>query len=87
MALDSEAVASRVGANRDVVARAFPARVADTLAWLASSALPAPRGWTLAVADPLYRGAAWLRSTVPRERRSSPAYRDYADAAARIRRR
>jgi transcriptional regulator with XRE-family HTH domain len=81
VALDSEAVARRVDANRDVVARAFPAHVAGTAAWIASPDAPRPAGWTLAVADPLYRGAKWLKSTVSRERRTVPAYRDYAEAA------
>lgn len=84
VALDSETVAARIDANRDLVSRAFPARAADTAAWLASPTVPRPRGWTLAVADPLYRGRHWLRSTVARERRSAPTYRDYADAARRI---
>lgn len=84
VALDSEAVAARVDANRPVIARAFPASVAGTAAWLASPSVPRPQGWTLAVADPQYRGEKWLRSTVARERRTIPAYRDYADAARRI---
>lgn len=84
IALDSEAVARRVEANRALVGSAFPAPVALTAAWLASPHAPRPKGWTLAVADPLYRGEKWLRSTIARERRSAPAYRDYADAAGRI---
>jgi transcriptional regulator with XRE-family HTH domain len=84
VALDSEAVARRINVNRDLVTRAFPGQVAATAAWLASPSAPRPRGWTLAVADPMYRGEKWLRSTIARERRTTPAYRDYADAAGRI---
>jgi hypothetical protein len=82
--LDTGAVARRLADNRDLVARAFPAPVRSTLAWLADPACPAPQGWTLATCDPASRAASWLRPTTLGSRRSAPVYRDYADAAARL---
>lgn len=84
-ALDSVALAQRLTDNRDLVTRMFPAPVPDTAAWLADPSAPAPRGWGLAMVDPLARGAAWLRPTMLGSRRRSPAYEDYADAVARLR--
>jgi transcriptional regulator with XRE-family HTH domain len=84
VALDSETVAGRLADNRQVVARAFPERVGDVAAWLADPARPAPRRWTLGACDPASRERAWLRPTTLGSRRRPPAYRDYADAAARL---
>jgi transcriptional regulator with XRE-family HTH domain len=86
-ALDSVALAQRLADNRELVTRMFPAPVADTAAWLADPSCPPPHGWGLAMVDPLVRGAAWLRPTMLGSRRRSPTYADYADAAARLRRR
>ena len=82
--LDSEALAARVGANRQLVAEAFPASVTGTAAWLRDPTLPPPAGWTLALADPLFRGDRWLRGVPGLVRRRPSAYRDYRDAAVRL---
>lgn len=84
-ALDSVALAQRLADNRDLVARMFPAPVAETARWLADPTHPPPRGWGLAMVDPLVRGAEWLRPTMLGSRRRSPAYANYAEAAARLR--
>lgn len=85
--LDTGAVARRLADNRDLVARAFPAPVRPTAAWLADPDCSRPRGWTLATCDPGARSAAWLRPTTLGSRRTAPVYRDYADAAERLLRR
>jgi len=85
VALDSAAIAGRLAANRELVSRAFPARVADTAAWIASPDAPPPRGWTLGTCDPASRARIWLRPTMLGTRRRPPAYADYADAARRLR--
>jgi transcriptional regulator with XRE-family HTH domain len=82
--LDTEAVARRLADHRDLVVRAFPASVRSTAAWLADPCASRPQGWTLATCDPASRSATWLRSTTIGSRRTAPAYRDYADAAARL---
>lgn len=82
--LDSDAMARRLADNRALVEQAFPGSVTAMSTWFADPLAPAPRGWTLALADPAVRGAAWLRPTPLGTRRRPPAYRDYADAAARL---
>ena len=82
--LDSDAVARRLRDNRELVARAFPAPVQPTAAWLADPGCPRPRGWTIGTCDPASRAGTWLRPTMLGSRRSAPAYRGYADAAARL---
>lgn len=85
--LDTQAIAGRLVDNRDLATRAFPAAASDTARWLASPNASPPRGWTIGVADPAVRGAAWLRPSALVQRRRVAAYRDYAEAAARLRRR
>lgn len=87
VALDTETVARRLADNRDVVTRAFPQPIGDMAAWLADPTRPAPRGWAIGTCDPASRERAWLRPTTLGTRRRPPAYRDYADAAARLLRR
>jgi transcriptional regulator with XRE-family HTH domain len=87
VALDTEAVARRLVDSRDLVARAFPAPVRSTAAWLVDPGMPRPQGWTLATCDPASRAASWLRPTTLGSRRTAPVYRDYADAAERLLRR
>lgn len=84
LGLDSRAIGRRLDDNRDLVTTAFPGEVVRMAAWLADSAAPRPRGWTLAVADPAVRGETWLRPTTLGPRRRPPAYEDYADAARRL---
>jgi transcriptional regulator with XRE-family HTH domain len=82
--LDSETVARRLVDNREIVRRAFPAPIREMSAWLADPACPMPNGWAMGTCDPASRASAWLRPTTLGSRRSAPAYRDYADAAARL---
>ncbi len=84
LGLDSRAFAERLADNRDLVATAFPGDVERMAAWIAHPEAPPPSGWTLAVADPAFRGEHWLRSTTLGRRRRPPAYVDYADAARRL---
>ncbi|HEU0243317.1 MAG TPA: helix-turn-helix transcriptional regulator [Candidatus Limnocylindrales bacterium] len=87
VALDTETVARRLADSRETVARAFPGSAPMTAAWLRDPACAAPRGWTLATADPAGRGATWLHATTLGTRRRPPAYAGYAEAAARLLRR
>ena len=92
--LDSQALAERLASNRDLLRRAFPGKAADLEAWVRSPAAgfpaagtpaagsPAP---TIVTVDPLSRRARWLRPSALEGRRTPPTYRDYADAAARLR--
>ncbi len=81
VALDTELVARRIQANRDLLAAAFPTSPRELSAWIHDPARARPSGWTLAAADPSDRGAIWLRSTALGERRRPAAFLDYADAA------
>lgn len=87
VAMDSQAVAERLRANRDLLLQAFPGDVGGTAAWLLDPAVSTPRGWTFAVADPASRSRDWLRRPVLGTVRRKPAYVDYADAARRLTRR
>ena len=82
--LDSEAVARRLVDNREIVRRAFPVPIREMSAWLADPECPMPNGWAMGTCDPASRAAAWLRPTTLGSRRLAPAYRGYADAAARL---
>ncbi len=83
--LDSAAVASRLGDNRDLAQRAFPTPPARLQAWIDRPGAPAPSGWTMAMVDPARRQGPWLRPTPVSSRRRTHAYANYADAAARLR--
>jgi hypothetical protein len=80
--LDTETIARRLADNRDLVTRAFPARIGGVAEWLRDPAQEAPRGWAIGACDPGSREAAWLRPTILSGRRRPPAYRDYAHAAS-----
>ena len=82
--LDSAAVAGRLADNRELVTRSFPARIGDMVTWLATSGGPAPHGWGIGTFDPVSREKSWLRPTTLGSRRRPPAYRDYAEVAARL---
>jgi transcriptional regulator with XRE-family HTH domain len=86
-ALDSVAIARRLSDNRELVGRMFPALVDGVARWLADPRCESPRGWALGTVDPASRADAWVRPTTLGSRRRAPAYEDYADAAARLRRR
>jgi transcriptional regulator with XRE-family HTH domain len=85
-ALDSSAVGRRIDENRALIDRAFPGRTRDLEAWIASGAGPAPAGHTIALIDPGIRAGRWLRRPSPSRIAKHP-FVDYADAAAKLRRR
>lgn len=82
--LDTERVAERVIANRDLLRNAFPGSVPDLDAWLRDPGRTAPAGRTLVTFDPRHRGRSWMRSSHLGDRRSAPAFIDYADAARQL---
>lgn len=82
---DSSTLASRIADNRDLIRRAFPASVPDLDRWLRDADAEPPHGWAFGLADPLSRRRGWLRPAIGDPRRHAPPYRDYADAAARLR--
>ncbi len=82
--LDSATIARRLADNRDLVTRAFPARIGDVAAWLDDPHRPPPLGWALGTCDPGSRARTWLRPTMLGSRRRPPVYVDYAEAAARL---
>ncbi|MEI7744230.1 MAG: helix-turn-helix domain-containing protein [Chloroflexota bacterium] len=84
VALDTASIAARLRDNRDLVDQGFPAITATTAAWLKDPTAPAPRGWTLAMADPASQRRAWLRPPILGPVRREPAYLDYAGAARRL---
>ncbi len=85
--LDSATIAARLAANRDLVVRAFPARIGEVAAWLRDPSQEPPRAWAIGACDPASREHAWLRPTMLGTRRRPPAYEDYAQAAALLLRR
>jgi transcriptional regulator with XRE-family HTH domain len=81
--LASEEVDRAVRANRDLLATAFPMRARDMLMSLRDTSASIGRG--LAMIDPTSRRRDWLIRTRVDGRRTAAQFRDYADAAARIR--
>jgi transcriptional regulator with XRE-family HTH domain len=81
--LASDEVDRAIRANRDVLALAFPMRARDMLASLGGT--PASIGRGLAMIDPTSRRRDWLIRTRVDGRRTLARFRDYADAATRIR--
>ena len=81
--LASDEVDAAIKVNRHVLAAAFPARAPDMLAALEAAPPRAMRG--LAMIDPTSRRRDWLLRTRVDGRRGATPFRDYADAAARIR--
>lgn len=85
VALASDEVDTVLRANAPVIDQGFPVRSVEMLA-MASGQLPWPmtaRG--LALCDPASRRRDWLIRTRLDGRRSELPYRDYADAARRLR--
>jgi transcriptional regulator with XRE-family HTH domain len=85
--LDSEALGERLRHNHDLLAVAFPTPVDRMTAWLRDPLEHPPEGWSFALADPASRAEPWLRAIPGSTRRRPSAYRDYDDAAVRMRRR
>ena len=77
--LDSETVAARIDANRELLTRSFPGLPGAFETWTRDGG-PEPRP-TIAAVDPATRAAGWLLRTPLSGRRSRAAYENYADAA------
>ena len=82
-ALDSMTIAARIGSNRELLGRVFPGMPGAFETWLRDGGEPPPP--TIAAVDPRSRADRWLLRTPLSGRRSAPAYRDYAEAAAALR--
>ena len=85
-ALDSSAVGHRIEENRGLIDRALPGRARDLEAWIASGGGTEPPGHPIALIDPSIRSERWLRRPPPSRVAKHP-FVDYADAAAKLRRR
>ena len=83
LALDSDAIAERIVANRQLISRAFPGLVTHLDAWIRSADARPPDGPTLAFVDPASRRARWMMRTTAGRRRGA-TYASYADAATRL---
>ena len=91
--LDSFENAAFLQANAEAVEQAFPMRSRRLAAWLADPSASAIAGqkdgrgssMALAMIDPARRSRSWLIATATDGRTSLPAYRDYRDAATRLR--
>lgn len=84
LVLDSEAVAETLGAARAIVERAFPVGGGALASWIGDPTRGEPRRRALALIDPAVRGQRWLMAVRSGGRTRPAAYRDYADAAARL---
>ena len=96
LVLASDEVEDTLRANRDILERSFPIRAAEMRRVLAGQSgeleadgLPATHNRStvrgLAMIDPARRGRDWLIPTKLDGRRSAAPYRDYRDAADRLR--
>jgi transcriptional regulator with XRE-family HTH domain len=84
--LDTDAVETRLAANKEAVRLAFPERAAAVHRWLKDpTASPAPAR-ALTLVDPRNRRRSWLLRSRLDGRRSPATYRSYADFASRIQR-
>jgi len=84
LVLCTETNDERFSENRELFAQGFPGDAAALSRWIADpSAPPPPRA--VAMIDPHSRRRDWLRPTRSNGRRSRAPYRDYAEAAQRLR--
>ena len=83
--LDSAQVRDTLERNRDQLAAAFPATPDRCMAWIRRPGRPVPDAKALLTVDLRRRQGLGLGPTVVHGRRSVPAFRDYADAAASLR--
>lgn len=83
--LDTQAVADRPDEHRSLLRATLPGGARALAAWLEDPAATIPRGWSLAVTDLTPRRSLALAPSRLDGRRSPPAYRNYADAAAHLR--
>jgi transcriptional regulator with XRE-family HTH domain len=74
----------RIQANKESLREAFPGRAGELARWLATPGETQPRS-ALAMIDPRSRRMDWLRPSTSDGRRSPAPYRDYRDAASRLR--
>jgi hypothetical protein len=77
---------ARLTANVDLVRHAFPGGADAFGSWIEDPDVPQPEP-SVAFIDPRSRSQAWLRRPRMHGGRASIPYRDYADAAASLRRR
>lgn len=84
LVLASEEVETVLVHNRDLIARAFPTR-ARAMAGVIGMAPGTSLSRGLAMIDPTSRRSLWLRPARVDGRRSPAPFRDYADAADRLR--
>lgn len=84
LVLASDEVDGVVSQNRDLLARSFPAR-ARSMSAVTRREPAGQAGRGIAMIDPTSKRSEWLRAARVDGRRSPAAFRDYADAAARLR--
>lgn len=82
LVLASDEVEQVLRANRDLMARSFPARARAMSSLLAGD--PTAPGRGMALVDPARKRRAWLMPSQLDGRRSRPPYVGYADAARRL---
>lgn len=83
--LDSAQVRDTLERNRSHLVAEFPVTPDRLVAWVRGPGTPAPAGKAMLTMDMRRRQGLGLASTILHGRRSIPAYRDYADAAAALR--
>lgn len=76
---------ARVGANRELLAQAFPVRSRRMERWLEDPSAPNGGTGALVLIDPLGRGRWWILGTRIDGRRTAAPYADYRDFVARLR--
>ncbi len=74
----------RLTRNAAILADEFSSGPADLGAWVGADGSP-PSGRSIALIDPSSRRAAWLIASRSQGRRTPAPYRDYVDAAKRLR--
>jgi transcriptional regulator with XRE-family HTH domain len=84
LVLATEQTDASIAVNRDLLARELPGDADRLLAWIADPVGRVPGG-TMALIDPASRRRRWLRRARSAGRRSPAPYRDYRDAASRLR--
>jgi transcriptional regulator with XRE-family HTH domain len=85
IALATAETDARLVGSGDLVRHDLPGGADALAAWIGDPSAPGPTP-TVALVDPASRRSAWLRRTRLDGRRSAAPYRDYADAARRLRR-
>lgn len=84
LCLDSTDVRAVIARNLDLVSSSFTIGAPDLRRWLGAGAGAPLDGRALVLIDPLRRGRRWMLGYRPGGGEREPAYRGYADAAARL---